>query len=145
MHPIGYHWALGVALGLLGSLLSVLSKICMRKSDLIDARNGPGTAASAYHMTIGILLMLANPPLTVASFAFAPQTVVAGALAELIAAGPQLVSCLSASLVLLLLLDVCVAVTAATDSMFYTVLASSLLGDRRGRQCTRAHWGAPGV
>ena len=90
MHPIGYHWALGVALGLLGSLLSVLSKICMRKSDLIDARNGPGTAASAYHMTIGILLMLANPPLTVASFAFAPQTVVSGALAVLAAAGPPL-------------------------------------------------------
>merc|ERR1712166_1106012 len=48
-------------------------------------------------MTIGILLMLANPPLTVASFAFAPQTVV--------------------------------SVTAGTDSMFYTALASSLVGE----------------
>jgi len=76
MDGISWKWALGVSLGLLASLLAVLSKAFMKKSDHIDSRQGPGTSASALFMAMGVGLMLSYPPLTVLSFAFGPQSVV---------------------------------------------------------------------
>lgn len=74
---IEWQWWLGVALGLGATLFATLSKIAMKHAHNVTAAAGMSTCQSRCFLALGLALLALNPPMDIAAFAFAPQSVVA--------------------------------------------------------------------
>eukprot|EP01043_Picozoa_sp_COSAG02_P004204 COSAG02_NODE_108_length_36286_cov_19.437478_7_plen_346_part_00 len=74
---IDWRWWVGVGLGLGATLLATLSKIAMKHAHNVTAAAGKPTRWSRCYLALGLALLALNPPMDVAAFAFAPQSVVA--------------------------------------------------------------------
>lgn len=69
-HEVQWSWALGLVLGLLGSLTGSLNKIFWKIGHNMDARGQPSWK---WHCA-GFAALVLNPPLDMLSLYFAPQT-----------------------------------------------------------------------
>ena len=92
---MNWSWLLGLAFGLLATLMGTINKVFWKLGHNIDSLPPPSTRSSRVPHTIGCVALILNPPLDILSLYFAPQSLFAatagtGTVFNILVAGPVL-------------------------------------------------------